>query len=75
MMGGGTFLLLKVCSLGPESMKQAEIRLANLLKILRNFGSGGQYPSPMRGRRRAVVVFQRFPLDIANLIAIITLVI
>jgi hypothetical protein len=36
------------CSLGSESTKQAEIRLANSLKILRNFGSGGQYRSPMR---------------------------
>jgi hypothetical protein len=44
MMSGGTFLL----SLGPESSEQAEIRLANLLKILRNLGSGGQYRSPMR---------------------------
>jgi len=47
MMSGGTFLLLKACSLGPESTKQAEIRLANLLRILRNLGSGGRYPSPM----------------------------
>jgi len=43
MMSGGTF-----CSFGPESSKQADIRLANLLKILRKFGSGGQYRSPMR---------------------------
>jgi hypothetical protein len=48
MMSGGTFLLLKAGYSGPESSKQAEIRLANLLKILRNFGSAGQYPSPMR---------------------------
>jgi hypothetical protein len=39
MMSGGAFILLKVGCLGPESTKQAEIRLANLLKILRNFGS------------------------------------
>jgi hypothetical protein len=43
-MGGGAFLLLKAGDFRPESSKQAEIRLANLLKILRNLGSGGQYP-------------------------------
>jgi len=36
MMGGGTFILLKAGCSGPESAKQAEIRLAILLKILRN---------------------------------------
>jgi len=34
MMGGGAFILLKVGHPWPESTKQAEIRLANLLKIL-----------------------------------------
>jgi hypothetical protein len=72
MMSGGTFLLLKVCSLGPESMKQAEICLANVLRILRNFGSGGRYRSTMREARR--LFFQGFPLDIANLVAITNLV-
>ena len=33
-MGGGGFLLLKAGYSGPESSKQAEIRLAILLKIL-----------------------------------------
>jgi hypothetical protein len=33
-MGGGAFLLLKAGDSGPESSKQAEIRLAGLLKIL-----------------------------------------
>ena len=35
MMGGGAFILLKVGRPRPESAKQAEIRLAILLKILR----------------------------------------
>jgi hypothetical protein len=34
-MGGGGFLLLKAADSGPESSKQAEIRLAILPKILR----------------------------------------
>jgi hypothetical protein len=34
MMGGGRFILLKVSRNRPESAKQAEIRLAILLKIL-----------------------------------------
>jgi len=34
MMGGGTFILLKTGRAGLESAKQAEIRLAILLKIL-----------------------------------------
>jgi hypothetical protein len=41
MMGGGAFILLKVGHFGPESAKQAEIRLANLLKILWIARSGG----------------------------------
>jgi hypothetical protein len=34
MMGGVAFILLKVGQPGPETAKQAEIRLASLLKIL-----------------------------------------
>jgi hypothetical protein len=33
-MGGGAFILLKSGGAGPESAKQVENRLANLLKIL-----------------------------------------
>jgi hypothetical protein len=36
MMGGAAFILLKAGQTGPESAKQAEIRLASLLKILHN---------------------------------------
>jgi hypothetical protein len=41
MMGGGTFILLKAGRPGPESAKQAEIRLAILLKMLQiaHFGT------------------------------------
>jgi len=34
MMGGGAFILLKAGRPGPESAKQAENRLAGLLKVL-----------------------------------------
>jgi hypothetical protein len=34
-MSGGTFILLKAGVTGPETAKQAKIRLGNLLKILR----------------------------------------
>jgi hypothetical protein len=40
MMGGGAFLLLKTGRQVPESAKQAEIRLAGLLKILGIAGPG-----------------------------------
>ena len=41
MMGGGTFILLKAGRPWPESAKQAEIRLAVLLKMLQiaHFGT------------------------------------
>jgi hypothetical protein len=41
MMGGGTSILLKVGRPWPESAKQAEIRLAVLLKMLQiaHFGT------------------------------------
>jgi hypothetical protein len=50
MMGGGAFLLLKVGRNGPESAKQAEIRLAILPKILSIGRPGGPSPSPRGGR-------------------------
>ena len=65
-MGGGTFILLKAGDSRPESSKQAEIRLAVLLKIL--------HIRPFR-RRKALareargvqwLYLQRFPLDMAN---------
>jgi hypothetical protein len=41
MMRGGGFVLLKAARCGLETAKQAEIRLAGLLKILRIVRSGG----------------------------------
>jgi hypothetical protein len=43
-MDGGGFIPLKGGRAGPESVKQAEIRLANLLKILPIAGFGDQSP-------------------------------
>jgi hypothetical protein len=42
MMGGGAFILLKAGGDEPESTKQAEIRFASLLKILRFAGFDGR---------------------------------
>jgi hypothetical protein len=46
MMGGAAFILLKAGQTRPESAKQAEIRLAILLKILRIARFAGKKPSP-----------------------------
>jgi hypothetical protein len=48
MMGGRAFILLKAGCIRPESAKQPEIRLANLLKILPIARSGEPKP-PYRG--------------------------
>jgi hypothetical protein len=45
MMGGVAFILLKDGQPGPETAKQAEIRLASLRKILHIARFGGQRPS------------------------------
>jgi hypothetical protein len=42
MMGGGAFNRLNSGQNRPESAKQAEIRLASLLKILPNWLPGGR---------------------------------
>ena len=49
MMGGGAFILLKSRPPGPESAKQAEIRLAGLPKILRIAGPGAKICSQGTG--------------------------
>jgi len=59
MMGGGAFILLKVSHCWPETAKQAEIRLANLLKILWIAGFGGENTSQGR-KRHAMVVLRDF---------------
>jgi hypothetical protein len=48
MMVGAAFILLKVGRFRPESAKQAEIRLARLLTILRiaHFGREGGSAAP-----------------------------
>jgi hypothetical protein len=65
-MSVGAFILLKAGRAGPKTAKQAEIRLANLLKILRIAGSGGQ--SRSRGGKGAQSSYsRRFLPDMANL--------
>jgi hypothetical protein len=65
-MSGGGFIPLKAGGARPESAKQAEIRLANLLKILSIGGFGGQSPWP--GRNRCIIAISaRFLPDMANL--------
>lgn len=63
-MGGGAFILLKTGRRGPGSAKQAEIRLASLLKILRI----ASFPSPlaMMGRDSLRLYLRQFPLDMPN---------
>jgi len=58
MMGGGCFILLKAACSGPESAKQAEIRLADLLKILHIAGSGRE-SARRRRAAHAMVVWPR----------------
>jgi hypothetical protein len=48
-MGGGAFILLKSRRAGPESAKQVEIRLANLLKILTIAAAGPKTAGEDRG--------------------------
>jgi hypothetical protein len=50
MMGGGAFILLKVGRIGPESSEYAEIRIANLWKILRICGFGAGTDSQKRAK-------------------------
>jgi hypothetical protein len=57
MMGGGAFDLLKTGRRRPESTKQAQVRLAILLKILQIFPRPEAKPSSEVSRRRAKVVF------------------
>jgi hypothetical protein len=65
MMGGRAFILLKVGPSGPKSAKQAEIRLAYLLKILRISCFGAK--APRRDRRRIATAPAPIPLDMDNL--------
>jgi hypothetical protein len=68
MMGGGAFVLLKTGRHRPESAKQAEIRLAILLKILRIGRSCGEPGAAVRDRYgQAIVGWVRIPPGMANL--------
>jgi hypothetical protein len=59
-LGGGAFILLKSGPTGPESAKQAEIRLAIFLKILQD-----RSPAPESCGHLGMV--KRFLPDMANL--------
>jgi hypothetical protein len=65
-LGGGAFILLKSGPTGPESAKQAEIRLAIFLKILRIARCGGKSLAGA-GELRALGMVKRFLPDMANL--------
>jgi hypothetical protein len=65
-MGGGAFILLKAGQRWPESSKQAEIRLANLPKMLHIVPCWDENPSPSR-QRTCDGCIPRFPRDMANL--------
>ena len=55
MIGWGAFILLKDGRTGPETAKQAEIRLASLQKILHIGRFGGHKPL-VKGGKDAMVV-------------------
>lgn len=55
-MGGAAFILLKTRAAGEESAKQAEIRLAVLLKILQNARFWASKPGHRR-KRQGIVAF------------------
>jgi hypothetical protein len=65
MMGGRAFILLKAGPGGPKSAKQAEVRLAYLLQILRISWFGAK--APRRDRRRMATAPAAIPLDMDNL--------
>jgi hypothetical protein len=66
-LGGGAFILLKGGPIGPESAKQAEIRLAIFLKVLQVAGFGTKVPPRAPDRARELGMSARFPPDMANL--------
>jgi hypothetical protein len=75
MMGGVAFILLKNGRTGPETAKQAEIRLASLRKILHIARFGGQRPLVKDGKDMPWLCRRRFPPDMANLPRIVRFVI
>jgi len=65
-MGGAAFDLLKTGRSGPESAKQAEIRLADLLKILRIAWSQAPSRPAMAQEDTLRLYWRRFRPDMAN---------
>lgn len=65
-MGGVAFNLLKTGSSGPESAKQAEILLADLLKILRIAWSRAPSRPAMAQEGTLRLYLRRFRPDMAN---------
>jgi hypothetical protein len=65
-MGDGAFLLLKAGDFRPESSKQAEIRLAILLKILQIRLFRRRKALAREGRDVQYLCLPPFPLDMAN---------
>jgi len=65
-MAGGGFLPLKAGGSGPESSKQAEIRLAILLKILHIRLFRRRKALAKGGTDMRWLYLQRFLLDMAN---------
>jgi hypothetical protein len=70
MIGGGAFLLLKAGCEGPETAKQAEIRLAGFPTILA-VGRSGEPDESLQESRTAkkmqiLVVVAQIPEDMAN---------
>jgi hypothetical protein len=65
-MSGGAFILLKSGQNGRESAKQAEIRLANLLKILGIGASRGYETLAEAGKNMPWLYLRGFPPVMAN---------
>jgi hypothetical protein len=74
MMGGAAFILLKDGGTGPETAKQAKIRLARLRKILHIARFAGHRPLVEGGRDAPWLCWRRFPQDMANLPRIVRFV-
>jgi hypothetical protein len=66
MMGGEAFILLKAGRSGPESAKQAEIRLAIFPKLLHTGHIWGENPLRRWRKHMQWLCGREFPLDMAN---------
>jgi hypothetical protein len=70
MIGAAAFILLKAGVLGPESAKQAEIRLAGLLTILCIGRCESKNPLAERGGHMQGLWARELPRDMANWLGI-----